>query len=118
MVTPLWCFLLLSISMQLSASITTRTVHIDGKKIKPKDRLALHRKISQELEFSKYYGNSLENLQDFLSTDFRGPSVIKVSNLQTLKFRLGTNYVEQFIEALRVASKENQKVIILIEQGT
>ncbi|MBP9681093.1 MAG: barstar family protein [Bacteriovorax sp.] len=93
--------------------LASGTVLIDGKDIKSRD--SLHHLIAKKLNFTQGYTKSSESLYDILSSDFRGDSIIKFKHLSILKAKLGTDYIENFVQAIENASVDNNRIVLLLE---
>ena len=102
--------LLMCLSCEVFAS---GNVLLNGKQIKTKEEL--HTALAKGLNFPKYYGKNLDALYDVLSTDVSGESIIKVKNVNFLRLKLGTEFVQEFLETIGQASEENPRVILLLE---
>jgi ribonuclease inhibitor len=94
-------------------AFATGTVLINGKEIKTRDQL--HMLVAKQLKFPGYYAKTLDSLYDILSTDLNGDSIIKFKHLNILKARLGSEYVEDFVQTIMDAAEDNNRVIILLE---
>ena len=98
------------ISYKTSAS---GTVSVDGKDIKTRNEL--HSLLIKQLNFPTYYGRSLNSIYEVLSTDFRGDNIIKIKHASLLKAKLGTDYIDGFIQSILDASEDNSRVVLVIE---
>ena len=74
-----------------------------------------HHLIAKKLNFTQGYTKSSESLYDILSSDFRGDSIIKFKHLSILKAKLGTDYIENFVQAIENASVDNNRIVLLLE---
>jgi ribonuclease inhibitor len=97
-------------SFQVMAS---GTALINGKEVKSQDHL--HTMLAKQLNFPTHYGKNLDSLYDILSTDFGGQTIIKIQSLSILISKLGPDYTNALILAIRDASEDNPKVVLLIE---
>lgn len=86
---------------------------IDGKEIKSRDQL--HMLLAKQLSFPGYYGRNLDSLYDVLSSDYSGDSIIKIKHVNLLKVKLGGEYIDGFIQAIRDASEDNPRIILVLE---
>ena len=99
---------LLSFQVMASGSVV-----ISGKDIKNRDQL--HALLAKQLNFPHYYGKNADALYDTLSSDFSGDSIIKISHVNLLKAKLGSDYIESVIQAIMDASEDNPRVILVLE---
>ena len=86
---------------------------INGKEVKSQDHL--HSLLAKQLNFPSHYGKTLDSLYDTLSTDFGGQTIIKIKSLSILRAKLGTDYTDALIMAIRDASEDNPKVVLVID---
>jgi len=89
------------------------SVLINGKEVRSQDHL--HSILAKELNFPSHYGKTLDSLYDILSTDFGGQTIIKIKSLSILRSKLGADYTDALILAIRDASEDNPKVVLLVE---
>ncbi len=99
---------LLSFQVMASGSIS-----INGKEIKSRDEL--HTLMAKQLSFPGYYARNLDSLYDVLSSDYTGSNIIKIKHVNLLKLKLGTEFVEGFIQAIMDASEDNPRIILVLE---
>lgn len=97
-------------SLQVMAS---GSVSISGKEIKSREEL--HTLLAKQLSFPSYYGKNLDSLYDILSSDYTGSNIIKIKHVNLLKLKLGTEFVEGFIQAIMDASEDNPRIILVLE---
>lgn len=97
-------------SFQLFAS---GSVLINGKEVKSQDHL--HTILAKELNFPAHYAKNLDALYDVLSMDYSGQTIIKIKSLSILRSKLGPDYTDALISAIRDASDDNPKVVLLLE---
>jgi ribonuclease inhibitor len=100
----------LLLSFQVMAS---GTVLISGKEIKSRDHL--HTVIAKQLNFPSYYGKNIDSLYDVLTVDVSGDNIIKIKYLNLLKAKLGSDYIENFVQAIMDAANENPRIILVLE---
>lgn len=93
--------------------LASGSVLINGKEVKSQDHL--HTILAKELNFPSHYGKNLDSLYDVLSTDFGGQTIIKIKSLGILRSKLGADYTDALILAIRDASEDNPKVVLLVE---
>jgi RNAse (barnase) inhibitor barstar len=105
--------LVLPIALYSLNGMASGTVSINGKDFKTRDQLQTH--IAKELNFSHFYGKTLDSLYDALSTDNSSESIIKIKHVSILKAKLGTIYVDGMVDAIRNAAEDNPKIILVIE---
>lgn len=98
------------LSFQVMAS---GSVLIDGKEIKTKDQL--HAIIAKNLNFPTYYGKNLDALNEILSSDFTGDSIVKIKHVNLLKAKIGSEYIEAMIQVIMDAAEDNPRLILVIE---
>ena len=98
------------LSFQVLAS---GSVLINGKEIKNREQL--HAIFAKQLNFNHLYGKTLDSLYENLSTDYSGDCIIKIKNVNLLKAKLGTDYIEAIIQAIMDASEDNPHVILVLE---
>lgn len=89
------------------------SVLIDGKEIKNREQL--HTILAKNLKFPAYYGKNLDALYDVLSTDFSGETIIKFKHINSLRAKLGSEYVEGLVQTIMDAAEENNRIILLLE---
>jgi ribonuclease inhibitor len=104
-------FLLISI-FSISA-FASGVVTIDGKKIKSRE--ILHKEFSKGLNLPNYYGKNLDALYEVLVSDYSGESVIKFKNLNILKQRIGSEYLQDLLALIGEASESNPRIILILE---
>lgn len=88
-------------------------VEINGKTIKSREEL--HKKMAKDLNFPTYYGANLDALYEVLVNDYSGESVIKIKYFNFLRKRIGSEYTQNFLEAISEASIVNPRVVLIIE---
>ncbi len=94
-------------------AMASGTVLIDGKEIKTKDQL--HGVIAKNLNFPTYYGKNLDALNEMLSSDFAGDSIVKIKHINLLKAKIGSEYIEAMIQVIMDAAEDNPRLILVIE---
>lgn len=94
-------------------AMALNTALINGREIK--NREELHAVFAKQLNFPHFYGKTLESLYDNLSTTYSKDSVIKIKNINLLKVKLGTEYIDSMIQAIMDASNENDKIVLVLE---
>lgn len=100
--------ILLSFQVMASGSVL-----INGKEIKSREQL--HTLIAKQLGFPGDYGRNLDSLYDVLGSDFSGANIIKIKHLNLLKAKLGSDYIDAFIQAIMDASEDNPRIILVLE---
>ena len=98
------------LSFQVMAS---GSVLINGKEIKTKEQL--HTIIAKNLNFPTYYGKNLDALNEILSSDFTGDSIVKIKHVNLLKAKIGSEYIEAMIQVIMDAAEDNPRLILVIE---
>lgn len=93
--------------------LASGSVLINGKEVKSQDHL--HTILAKQLNFPGHYGKTLDSLYDTLSTDYSGQTIIKIKSLSILRSKLGADYTDALIAAIRDASEDNPKVVLLVE---
>ena len=93
--------------------LASGSVLINGKEVKSQDHL--HSLLAKQLNFPNHYGKNLDSLYDVLSTDYGGQTVIKIKSLSILRSKLGAEYTDALIAAIRDASDDNPKLVLLVE---
>ena len=86
---------------------------INGKQIKSQDDLQVQ--MAKQLNFPKFYTKKLDSLYDVLSTDFAGPTEIRIKNTSILRSKLGAEFTDSFVQTIMTAADENPKIILLLE---
>jgi len=76
------------------------------------DRESAHSYLKRKLSLPDYYGNNLDALWDYLSTDF-SPKRIVIYNLDNLIANLGS-YGESIINLLQEVARENEFIDLKI----
>lgn len=94
-------------------SMASGTVLINGNEIKTQEHL--HTVLSKQLNFPTSYGKNLDSLYDMLSTDFSGTTIIKIKHLNTLKARLGADFMDALVHTTLAASQDNSKIVLVVE---
>lgn len=94
-------------------ALASGVVEINGKTIKSREDL--HKKIAKDLNFPTYYGSNLDALYEVLVNDYSGESVIKIKYFNFLRKRIGSEYTQNFLEAISEASTVNPRVVLIIE---
>ncbi|MFA6237309.1 MAG: barstar family protein [Bacteriovorax sp.] len=98
------------LSFQVMAS---GSVLINGKEIKTRDDL--HTLLAKQLNLPSNYARNMDSLYYMLSTDFAGNNIIKIKHVNSLKAKLGADYIDGFIQAIMDASEDNPRIIIVLE---
>jgi ribonuclease inhibitor len=93
--------------------LASGSVLINGKEVKSQDHL--HSILAKQLNFPSNYGKTLDSLYDVLSTDYGGQTIIKIKSLSILRSKLGSEYTDALITAIRDASDDNPKLVLLVE---
>lgn len=86
---------------------------INGKEVKSQDHL--HTLLAKQLNFPSHYGKTLDSLYDTLSSDYGGQTIIKIKSFNILRSKLGADYTDALILAIRDASEDNPKVVLVID---
>lgn len=86
---------------------------INGKEIKTRDQL--HIILAKQLNFPIHYGRNLDALYDMLSSDYSGANIIKIKHVNLLKAKLGSEYIDGFVQAIMDAAQDNPHVILVLE---
>jgi RNAse (barnase) inhibitor barstar len=97
-------------SLQAMAAGTTV---INGKNIKNREQL--YATFSKELNLTKTNAKSLETLYENLTSDVSGSLVIKIKNLNLLKLKIGSDYIDALVNVVVEASEENSKIVFVLE---
>lgn len=98
------------LSFQVMAS---GSISINGKDIKTREDL--HSLLAKQLNLPSSYARNMDSLYYMLSTDFTGNNIIKIKHVNSLKAKLGTEYIDGFIQAVMDASEDNPRIIIVLE---
>ncbi|MBC7714349.1 MAG: barstar family protein [Rhizobacter sp.] len=93
--------------------LASGSVLINGKEVKSQDHL--HTMLAKQLNFSTHYGKNLDSLYEELSSDYGGQTIIKIKSLSILRSKLGVDYTDALIAAIRDASDDNPKLVLLVE---
>jgi len=83
-------------------------VRLKGERLK--DKVTAHNYLKKKLSLPEYYGNNLDALWDYLSTDF-SPKKIKIYNSDKIIKNLGS-YGKSLIKLSQEISRENDAVKI------
>jgi ribonuclease inhibitor len=87
-----------------------KEIWLNGAKMT--DRESAHSYLKRKLSLPDYYGNNLDALWDYLSTDF-SPKRIVIYNLDNLIANLGS-YGESIINLLQEVARENEFIDLKI----
>lgn len=96
-----------------SNALASGTVAINAKELKSREQML--QKIAQQLNIPASHSKTLEGLYNYLSTDFTGRSIIKVKNLNLLRAKLGSDYIDDMVQVMIEASEENPRIVLLLE---
>ena len=106
--------LCIMVSLIFTANVFASGItEINGKMIKSREEL--HKKLARDLNFPTYYGANLDALYDTLVSDYSGESVIKIKYFNFLRKRIGSEYTQNFLEAISEASTVNPRIVLIIE---
>jgi RNAse (barnase) inhibitor barstar len=105
--------LLLSVVIFSTQIYSSTNVIIDGKKIKNRNEMQIQ--LEKQLEMHRNSGKEIETVYETLLSDFKTESVIRIKHLESLRAKLGEQYVQDFIEMVSRASEDNLHVVLIIE---
>jgi RNAse (barnase) inhibitor barstar len=100
-------------SLLSSQTFASGSVLINGKNIK--NREELHQAFAKQLNFPINYRKNIDSLYENLSSDYSSESIIKIKNVNLLKAKIGSEYIEAMIQSIINASEENSRIILVLE---
>lgn len=101
-------------SMQVFAATTTTSERavIDGRLIKSIDDV--HKVIGKSFSGSNIQIKNMESLYDTLTTE-NNLRTINIRHVESLKSRLGKNYVDSLIKTIHDAAEDNNHIVLIVE---